>query len=33
MFLEADEIPRLEDYINSKKDTALFKWWGNYLES
>ena len=33
MFLEADEIERLEDYVESKKDKGLNKWWANYLES
>lgn len=33
MYLEANELERLEDYVETKKDKALYKWWANYLES
>jgi intraflagellar transport protein 140 len=33
MFLESQELELLEDYVEAKKDKALYKWWANYLES
>lgn len=33
MFFEFGELEKLEDYVESKKDKALYKWWANYLES
>jgi hypothetical protein len=33
MYLENNELERLEDYVELKKDKILYRWWANYLES
>lgn len=33
MFLEANELERLEDYVEKKQNKELYRWWANYLES
>lgn len=33
MMYQNDMMDSLEDYVNSSKDTQLFKWWAAYLES
>lgn len=33
MFLEANKIKELTEYIDSKKDKKLFTWLGQYNES
>ncbi len=33
MYLENNELERLEDNVELKKDKTLYRWWANYLES